>query len=70
MAIQTKEAARCRAKMKRTIMPVQLNHTIVWCRDKKRSSAFLVEILGCSPAIPFYHFMVVQLLGRSLEISA
>jgi len=38
-------------------MPVQLNHTIVWCRDKKRSSAFLVRILGCSPAVPFYHFM-------------
>ena len=38
-------------------MPVQLNHTIVWCRDKKRSSAFLTRILGCAPAVrvlPFY----------------
>jgi catechol 2,3-dioxygenase-like lactoylglutathione lyase family enzyme len=49
-------------------MPVQLNHTIVWCRDKKRSSAFLVRILGCAPAMPFYHFMVVQLVnGVSLD---
>jgi len=45
-------------------MPVQLNHTIVWCRDKKRSSAFLVRILGCSPAVPFYNFMVVQLANN------
>jgi catechol 2,3-dioxygenase-like lactoylglutathione lyase family enzyme len=45
-------------------MPAQLNHTIVWCRDKKRSSAFLVRILGCAPAVPFYHFMVVQLANN------
>ncbi|HEY5213967.1 MAG TPA: VOC family protein [Acidobacteriaceae bacterium] len=45
-------------------MPVQLNHTIVWCRDKKRSSAFLVRILGCSPAVPFHRFMVVQLANN------
>jgi catechol 2,3-dioxygenase-like lactoylglutathione lyase family enzyme len=45
-------------------MPVQLNHTIVWCRDKMRSSAFLARILGCSPAVPFYHFMVVQLANN------
>jgi catechol 2,3-dioxygenase-like lactoylglutathione lyase family enzyme len=50
--------------MKRDIMPVQLNHTIVWCRDKNRSSAFLVRILGCSPAVPLYHFMVVQLANN------
>jgi catechol 2,3-dioxygenase-like lactoylglutathione lyase family enzyme len=42
-------------------MPVQLNHTIVWCRDKKQSSAFLVRILGCAPAMPFYNFMVIPL---------
>jgi catechol 2,3-dioxygenase-like lactoylglutathione lyase family enzyme len=44
-------------------MPVQLNHTIVWCRDKKRSSAFLARILGCS-AVPFYNFMVVPLANN------
>lgn len=42
-------------------MPVQLNHTIVWCRDKRRSSALLARILGCSPAVPFFNFMVVSL---------
>lgn len=42
-------------------MPVQLNHTIVWCRDKQRSSAFLAEILGLPAPTPFYHFMVVKL---------
>jgi hypothetical protein len=45
-------------------MPVQLNHTIVWCRDKKRSSALLARILGCSPAVPFYHFMMVHLANN------
>jgi hypothetical protein len=45
-------------------MPIQLNHTIVWCHDKKRSSAFLVRILGCSPAITFYNFMVVPLANN------
>ena len=45
-------------------MPIQLNHTIVWCHDKKQSSAFLVRILGCSPAIPFYNFMVVPLANN------
>ncbi|MDB5687601.1 MAG: hypothetical protein JWR77_2190 [Rhizorhabdus sp.] len=42
-------------------MPVQLNHTIVWCRDKARSSAFLTRILGLPDARPFLHFMVVDL---------
>ena len=27
-------------------MTVELNHTIVWCRDKVRSAAFLAEMLG------------------------
>jgi len=26
---------------------VELNHTIVWCKDQKRSSAFLAEMLVC-----------------------
>ena len=49
-------------------MPARLNHTIVWCRNKSRSSALLARILGCSPAMPFYNFMVVQLHnGVSLD---
>ena len=42
-------------------MPTELNHTIVWCRDKHRSSAFLAELLGRPAPRPFLHFMVVDL---------
>lgn len=49
-------------------MAAALNHTIVWCRDKYLSSAFLADILGCPPAQAFYHFMVVELdNGVSLD---
>lgn len=49
-------------------MPVQLNHTIVWCSDKARSSAFLTDMLGLPPARPFHHFLVVDLdNGVSLD---
>lgn len=49
-------------------MAVQLNHTIVHCRDKMRSSAFLAEILGRPAPAPFSHFMVVELdNGVSLD---
>jgi catechol 2,3-dioxygenase-like lactoylglutathione lyase family enzyme len=39
---------------------VQLNHTIVSCRDQQRSAAFLTGILGLPPAIRFAHFLVVE----------
>ena len=42
-------------------MPVEFNHTIVWCNDKTRSSAFIAEILGRSEPRAFLHFMVVDL---------
>ena len=49
-------------------MPAALNHTIVWCHDKMRSSAFLAEILGRPAPTPFFHFMVVALdNGVSLD---
>ena len=41
-------------------MSVQLNHTIVSCRDQRRSAAFLSEILGLPPATRFGHFLVVE----------
>ena len=41
-------------------MSVQLNHTIVWCKDKRRSAAFLTEIFGLPPASPFGPFLVVE----------
>jgi len=49
-------------------MPAQLNHTIVWCRDKQRSSAFLAEMLGLPPPRGFFHFLVVDAAnGVSLD---
>lgn len=49
-------------------MAIQLNHTIVWCRDKVRSAAFLTRLLGLAPAEPFMHFQVVKLdNGVSLD---
>jgi catechol 2,3-dioxygenase-like lactoylglutathione lyase family enzyme len=41
-------------------MSVQLNHTIVSCRDQQRSAAFLTGILGLRPATRFGRFLVVQ----------
>jgi hypothetical protein len=49
-------------------MAVQLNHTIVWCRDKKQSAPLLARILGCAPPIPLHNFLVLQLAnGVSLD---
>ena len=49
-------------------MPVELNHTIIWCRDRMASSAFLAEMLGRPAPRPFHHFMVVELdNGVSLD---
>lgn len=46
----------------------ELNHTIVWCSDKVRSSQFLTDILGLQPARTFFHFLVVDLSnGVSLD---
>jgi catechol 2,3-dioxygenase-like lactoylglutathione lyase family enzyme len=39
---------------------VQLNHTIVACRDQQRSAAFLTEILGLPAPVAFGHFLVVS----------
>jgi len=49
-------------------MAAQLNHTIVWCRDNRRSAAFLAEMLGLPEPQPFAHFMVVSLAnGISMD---
>jgi catechol 2,3-dioxygenase-like lactoylglutathione lyase family enzyme len=42
-------------------MSAELNHIILWCRDKMASSAFLAEIIGRPAPVPFGHFMVVDL---------
>lgn len=39
---------------------MQLNHTIVSCRDQQRSAAFLTGILGLPEATRFGHFLVVE----------
>lgn len=49
-------------------MSVQLNHTIVWCRDKQQSASFLIEILGLPNPIPFGPMLIVRLSnGVSLD---
>jgi catechol 2,3-dioxygenase-like lactoylglutathione lyase family enzyme len=49
-------------------MRAELNHTIVWCRDKRRSASFLSEILGRPPATTFGPFLVVEVdNGVSLD---
>ncbi len=46
----------------------QLNHTIVWCRDKAKSTEFLTDILGLPPARAFMHFLIVDLAnGVSMD---
>jgi catechol 2,3-dioxygenase-like lactoylglutathione lyase family enzyme len=46
---------------------VQLNHTIVWCRDKQKSATFFTEIFGLPSATPFGPMLVV-LLDNSVSI--
>ena len=49
-------------------MSVQLNHTIVWCRDKRISAKFLAEILGRPAASSYGPFLVVEVdNGASLD---
>lgn len=49
-------------------MTVQLNHTIVQCRDKQRSATFLTEILGLAEPVSFGPFLVVEVdNGASLD---
>ncbi|AJW46737.1 MULTISPECIES: VOC family protein [Ralstonia] len=49
-------------------MPIELNHTIVWCRNKERSTRFLRDILDLPEPIPFGQMLVVPLSnGVSLD---
>ena len=49
-------------------MSVQLNHTIVWCRDKQRSAKFLTDVLGLRTPTRFGPFLVVEVdNGASLD---
>ena len=42
-------------------MAVQLNHTIAWCRDQKKSAEFLAHVLGLPEPRRFMHFLIVDL---------
>ena len=42
-------------------MSPSLNHTIVWCRDRRVSAAYLAEVLGLGAPEPFGPFMVADL---------
>lgn len=49
-------------------MSIQLNHTIVWCRDKEKSAGFLAQVLGLPEPRRFLHFLIVDLSnGVSLD---
>jgi catechol 2,3-dioxygenase-like lactoylglutathione lyase family enzyme len=49
-------------------MSAQLNHTIVWCRDKAASATFLADMLGRPAPTRFGPFSVVDLdNGVSLD---
>jgi catechol 2,3-dioxygenase-like lactoylglutathione lyase family enzyme len=47
---------------------IQLNHTIVFCRDQRASAAFLADVLGLAEAKRYGPFLVVELAnGVSLD---
>ncbi|HZQ84188.1 MAG TPA: VOC family protein, partial [Acidimicrobiales bacterium] len=49
-------------------MAVQLNHTIVYCRDQQASAAFMSEVFGLPEAPRFGPFLVVEMAnGVSLD---
>ena len=48
-------------------MSVQLNHTIVWCSEKRKSATFLAEVLGLPKPTRFGPFLVVE-LGNGVSL--
>jgi catechol 2,3-dioxygenase-like lactoylglutathione lyase family enzyme len=40
-------------------MAIELNHTIVWCRDKRKSAKFLADVLGLPAPTALGPFLVV-----------
>ncbi len=51
-------------------MAVQLNHTIVWARDRDASALFLSEILGLDAPLVLGEFAVVKVGDTSLDFMA
>jgi catechol 2,3-dioxygenase-like lactoylglutathione lyase family enzyme len=51
-------------------MSVELNHTIVWCHDQKKSAKFFADVLGLDAPKPFGHFLVIETSnGVSLDFA-
>ena len=51
-----------------SIVSVQLNHTIVWCRNQKKSADFMAQILGRPAPSRFGPFLIVEVdNGVSLD---
>lgn len=48
-------------------MTIKLNHTIVFARDKKKSSKFLTDLFGLPTAKPFGPFLAVQVGDVTLD---
>ena len=48
-------------------MTIKLNHTIVFARDKKKSSKFLTDLFGLPAAKPFGPFLAVQVGDVTLD---
>src|SRR5258706_11445827 len=48
---------------RRRPMRPQLNHSIVWCRDKIKSAGFFNPVIGLPPTRPVIHFLIVDLLN-------
>ena len=46
-------------------MSVELNHTIVWCRDKQKSTRFLMDILDLPSPVAFGQMLVRRLFRES-----
>jgi len=51
-------------------MSARLNHTIVWCSDKRRSAAFMAEMFAFPEPRDVFRFRVVQTAnGVSLDFA-
>jgi hypothetical protein len=49
------------------MMPVHLNHTIVWVRDKAAAAGSVASMLGVAEPVPFGRFLVLT-LGNDVSL--
>jgi hypothetical protein len=48
-------------------MGVELNHTIVWCRDKEVSATYLADTLGLPQPSSWGPFLIVE-MGNQVSL--